>query len=114
MQKKKRLADSARSAPATIDMLERRVFLSTDPAAVLTKANRQTLLNGMTLSAGLKTSLQNSLNSNNLSAFDTSLLSYMTSRTNAHFFFDVSDAASIGSYINSTVGDGGSVSRANQ
>src|SRR4051812_1322187 len=113
MCNKKRPADTARRE-AGIEPLEGRLFLSTDPAVVLTKANRQTLLTGMNLSATLKNSLQGSLNSNNLAAFDTSLLNYMTSRTNAHFFFDIANSASIATYITSNVGDGGAVSRANQ
>ena len=56
------------------------------PASVLTKPIRQTLLDGMAgLPSATKTSLQSKLTSNDLAGFDTTLLSYMTTRTNAHF-----------------------------
>src|ERR1051325_7825725 len=98
--------------PAFIESLEARCLLSTAPGSVITKANRQTLLSGMNLSATLKNSLQAKLNSNDLAGFDTSLLSYSNTRTNAHFFFDVADSGTIATYIKNNIGDGGAQSRA--
>src|SRR5437764_1262989 len=102
MSHKNRRNDAARrsrnAGSAAIDSLERRVLMSATPSSLLTKPIRQTLLNGMTLSASLKNTLQNDLNTNALSAFDTAVLNYMQTRTNAHWFFDVASAGSIATY----------------
>lgn len=105
---------AARSENAVqLDALEQRLLFATTPGAVVTKANRQELLNAMTLSASLKNSLKSKLTNNDLAGFDSGLLSYMTARTNTNFYFDIDDTASIANYIVSNVGDGGAVSRAN-
>src|SRR4051812_45271399 len=74
------------------------------PATVLTKTIRQTLLDGLNVYTALKNSLKSKLANNDMAGFDSGLLSYMTARTNAHFFFDISDASSIGAYIETIVG----------
>ncbi|CAN5508454.1 hypothetical protein BH09PLA1_BH09PLA1_32770 [soil metagenome] len=84
------------------------------PGSVLTKAARQALLDSLNLSSALKNSLKSKLANNDLAGFDNGLLSYMTARTNANFFFDISNAAAIGSYINTNLGDGGAPARADQ
>lgn len=95
-------------------MLSLPITRGTTPASVLTKPIRQSLLDGLTLSSTLKNSLQSKLNSNDLAGFDTSLLSYMTTRTNAHYFFDITDASGIGTWITGNIGDGGTTARADK
>ncbi len=90
------------------------VMFAATPASVLTKANRQTLLNGLSLPSGTKSTLTSRLAANDLAGFDSTLLSYMTSRSSSHWYFALSDAGSIGNYIQSNVGDGGAVSHADQ
>jgi len=62
---------------------------------VLTKAIRQTLLDGLNVYTSLKNSLKSKLANNDLAGFDTGLLGYMTSRSNVHFFFDIGNAGTI-------------------
>ena len=79
---------------------------------MITAANRQTLLNNLTLSTTLKNSLQAKLTASDLAGFDQQLLDYTRTRTNVNFFFDPDDAATLGSYITTNIGDGGAVARA--
>ncbi len=93
--------------------LEARVLLAAPPpGSVITAANRQTLLNGMTLGATLRNALQAELTANDLAGFDQQLLDYMRTRGGADFYFAPGDAPSIATYITSNVGDGGAVARA--
>src|SRR3954453_12608495 len=105
-----------RSTPfvAQVDALEpRRLLAAATPASVLTTANRRYLADQLR-SSPIRNTLEAKLNANDVAGFDTALLSYMRSRTNAHFFFDESDAATIGSYIIRNGGDGDAIGRADQ
>src|SRR4051812_22597171 len=97
------------AAPILFDSLERRLLMAATPASVLTKANRQALLDGMTISTTLRTNLQNNLNANNVGQFDAALLTYSQSRANVHYFFAISEVPTIATYIVNNVGDGGSI-----
>ena len=101
--------------PLEFDLLESRLlFAAPPPGSVISLANRQTLLTGMTLSASLKSSLQAKLNTNNLAGFDQQLLDYMRTRSGAgvgKFFFDPADAAADATYITTNIGDGGAPGR---
>ncbi len=94
-----------------IQPLEPRLLMAATPASVLTKPIRQTLLSGLNVS--IKSSLQAKLNANDLAGFDTQLLSYMQTRPNTHFYFQLSEVPGIASYITSDIGDGGATARAN-
>lgn len=82
------------------------------PGSVITAANRQTLLDNMTLSASLKNSLQAKLTASDLAGFDQQLLDYVRTRTTASFFFAPADAPTHATYITTNIGDGGAVARA--
>ena len=84
------------------------------PATVLTKANRQTLLDGLNVYTNLKNSLKSKLANNDLAGFDSGLLSYMNSRSNVNFFFDIDDTGAIGNYIDTNLGDGGAPAHGDQ
>src|SRR5689334_14554513 len=102
------------SRVAEMDALEpRRLLAAATPASVLTTANRQDFADHLH-SSPLRNTLEGDLAANDVAGFDTALLDYMRSRTNAHFFFDESDAATIGSYIIHNVVDGNAIGRANQ
>ncbi|MGH7175913.1 MAG: heparinase II/III family protein, partial [Tepidisphaeraceae bacterium] len=97
---------------AAIHLPPHPVTFATSPGSVLTKANRQTLLNGLTLASSLKSSLQFKLNSDNLTGFDQQLLDYFKNRSTPDFYFATGDVAANASYITSHMGDGGAGSRA--
>src|SRR5688500_15050312 len=93
--------------------LEARVlFAAPPPGSVITAANRQSLLNNLTLSSTLKNSLQAKLTANDLAGFDQQLLDYTRARTNVNFFFDPDDVPTLGTYVTSNIGDGGAIARA--
>jgi hypothetical protein len=72
------------------------------PSNVLTKAQRQDLLNNW--SGPNKASLQSQLNSNDLNGFDQSLLDYMANRTNAQFYFTPGQVDGYVSWIQNNLG----------
>ncbi|MBC8107977.1 MAG: alginate lyase family protein, partial [Anaerolineae bacterium] len=99
---------------APLQAITRGAIVRGTPSSVLTKAIRQTLLDGLNVYTALKNSLKSKLANNDLAGFDSGLLGYMTARTNANFFFDIDDAAAIGSYINTNLGDGGAPAHGDQ
>jgi len=93
--------------------LERRVMLSAailTPATVLTKADREALLSDW--NGPDKKQLAADLAANNLDGFDNDLLSYMSSRTDAAFYFSPGQVQDDLSYINSQLGASGILSTA--
>src|SRR5437868_6841705 len=95
------IADKAKAelSPSLFELqpLEARLLLTTTPASVLTKPIRQDLLNHW--NGSNKATLQNLLNQNKVSVFDSTLLSYMTSRSGPNFYFDPANAATNASYL---------------
>src|SRR3954447_10308411 len=67
------------------------------PLSVLTKAQRQDLLNHF--DSTNKATLQGLLDANKPGAFDTQLLSYMLTRSGPSFFYDSSNVSNYASYI---------------
>src|SRR3954453_18983773 len=100
-----------RSTPfvAQVDALEpRRLLAAATPASVLTTANRQYLADQLR-SSPIRNTLEAQLNATDVAGFDTGVPSYMRSPTHAPFFFDESDAGTIGSCIIRNVGDGDAI-----
>jgi hypothetical protein len=109
----RRASTGGTTKPFDLQPLEARLlFAAPPPGSVITAANRQALLDGMTISSTLRNTLQAKLTANNVAGFDTDLLNYMRTRTNASFYFAPADAASYGTYITTNIGDGGIVARA--
>src|SRR5690242_3626978 len=98
------------TSPVRCESLERRALFAAAPSDVLTKAVRQDLLNHW--NGSNKSTLQADLTANNLSAFDTHLLSYMTARAGQSFFWKTSDVAGIKSFINTNLATSGTISNA--
>ncbi len=74
---------------------------------------RQALFARLTnLPGATYSTLQTNLNSSNVSAFDTNLLSYMRSRTSTKFFFQPGSAATIASYVDSNLSTAGQTQKA--
>jgi hypothetical protein len=95
-----------------VEKLEDRVLFALTPAsprpdtlgATFDKSERVDLLARLTMiNSGTYLSLQSSLNANDISGFDSTLLSYMRNRTTASYFFDDSQAGSIASYASSNL-----------
>ncbi|MBC7785574.1 MAG: alginate lyase family protein [Burkholderiales bacterium] len=100
------------SRASTVEQLEQRFFLSMTPSSPrpdslgsgFDKGERQILLSRLTnLSAGTYNTLSANLAANNVSAFDSNLLSYMRGRSTASYFFTPGSAASIGDYVNANL-----------
>jgi hypothetical protein len=94
--------------------LEGRVMLSAaiiTPATVLNKGIRETLLSEW--NGPDKAQLTTDLLHNNLTGFDSDLLSYMTTRTDASFYFSPGQVNSDLNYINSELGDSTIIGTAN-
>src|SRR3954468_21722122 len=89
-----------------IQPLESRVFLSVTPYSILTKANRQYIIDHWT--GANKATLQTKLNTSN-SAFDNALLGYMQGRGGQTFFWNPSDVAGIKSFVNANLATGSTV-----
>jgi hypothetical protein len=97
-----------------LQALEGRLMLSKaviTPATVLTKGTRETLLSDWNGSD--KQQLATDLLHNNLDGFDSDLLSYMESRTDATFYFTPGQVQSDLSYINAQLGDSNITTTAN-
>src|SRR2546426_3715068 len=77
--------------------LESRILLTTTPTSVLTKSIRQDLVNHW--SAANKATLQSLLDKSKVSVFDSTLLSYMRSRSGPSFYFDPTDAQTDANYV---------------
>src|SRR3954468_15064887 len=97
-----------RSRAVEVQSLEQRLMFAAAPAtpraatlgATFDSGERQTLLSRLTnLDSTTKATLQTKLNTS-VGQFDSALLSYMRSRSNAHFYFDPSDTATIAQFIN--------------
>ncbi len=95
-----------------VEKLEDRVLFAQTPGsprpdtlgAVFDKSERQDLLARLTMiSAGTYNSLNASLTSNDINGFDSTLLTYMRSRSTANYFFSPGDAGTIASYIDSNL-----------
>jgi hypothetical protein len=115
------LQAAARATVVAMDRLEPRQFLAATPAsprpntlgAAFDKTERQALLDRLdNLPGGTLSSLQSSLNANNVSAFDSTLRSYFQARSNRDFFFDPATVGDIADYVASTIGDGNASDRA--
>src|SRR5437763_49549 len=91
--------------------LEARLLLTTTPASVLTNPIRQDLLNHW--NGSNKATLQNLLNQNKVSVFDSTLLSYMTARSGPNFYFDPANAATNASYIQANFNTATTIANAN-
>ena len=91
------------------ESLERRTLLTVTPSSVLTKANRQEIIDHWVGSN--KATLQTKLNTSN-AAFDNSLLGYMTGRAGQSFFWNTSDVAGIKTFVNANIATSTTVSNA--
>src|SRR5205814_2131592 len=80
-----------------LQQLESRIFLSITPASVLSKSIRQDLVNHW--SGSNKAVLQSLLDKSKISVFDSSLLSYMRTRSGPNFYFDPSAAQTDANYV---------------
>lgn len=106
-------------ACAAVQALESRVLMVSTPAtprpdtlgAIFDTGERQTIINRFDNAGAQQNTLQSKLNIS-AASFDTQLRSYFKSRTNAHWFFDESELTSNASYINTNLGYGDVVSRA--
>jgi hypothetical protein len=96
-----RFASENRSEFA-LSRLESRLMLSATPENVLSIADRQALLAAW--SGPNKAQLASDLSAGNYSGFDTDLLSYMQSRTDASFYFKPGDVNNDLSFIQSEIG----------
>lgn len=101
------------AAHQTIQPLEARVLMVATPASprpdtlgtLFDAGERQIIIDRFDNAGSTQATLQTKLNTS-VGQFDSQLLSYLRSRTNAKWFFDESDADTLATYINANLGYG--------